>query len=106
MIRKQLYIEARQEQALKARARELGVTEAEIVRDALARALNEPATINPTEAARAARIKRMAELDAELDAATQEASPPQGYRFTREDAYDEPRLTRWNQPPAAKRGSR
>ena len=39
VIRKQLYIEAHQEAALKRRARELGVSEAELVRRALDAAL-------------------------------------------------------------------
>jgi hypothetical protein len=37
LVRKQVYIEARQEQALKRRARARGVTEAALIRDALDR---------------------------------------------------------------------
>ena len=40
MIRKQLYIEEAQDKALKRRAKELGVTEAEVVRRALDEALS------------------------------------------------------------------
>ena len=41
MVRKQLYIEQDQEQALKARVQELGITEAQFVRQALDRALEQ-----------------------------------------------------------------
>ncbi len=41
MIRKQVYIEARQEALLKQRARLLGITEAELIRRGLDRTLSE-----------------------------------------------------------------
>lgn len=97
MVRKQLYIEEQQEQALKSRARELGVTEAEIVRDALDRLLAEPAT--PRNAAQSARERVLSELDAAFDDAAHAATPPAHTRFNRADAYDEPRFNRWNDTP-------
>jgi DNA-binding FadR family transcriptional regulator len=97
MVRKQLYIEEQQEQALKSRARELGVTEAEIVRDALDRLLAEPAT--PRYAARVARERLLSELDSAFNDAAQVARPPENIRFSREDAYAEPRFTRWDEAP-------
>jgi hypothetical protein len=42
MVRKQVYLEERQDALLKERARQLGVTEAELIRRALDRALTEP----------------------------------------------------------------
>lgn len=39
MVRKQVYIEARQEKALEERAKQLGVTEAELIRRSLDRGL-------------------------------------------------------------------
>lgn len=64
MIRKQLYIEPRQEEALKRRAHELGVSEAELVRRALDVALaGDPATLRHPGRPRAAE-RLVATLDA------------------------------------------
>ncbi len=92
MLRKQLYLEERQDAALKARAQELGVSEAELVREALDRFLNEPDSSNSKGTA-SIRLRWMAELDAELDAAARETKSSEGYRFRRDDAYDDPRYT-------------
>lgn len=97
MVRKQLYIEEQQEQALKSRARELGVTEAEIVRDALDRLLAEPAA--PRHAAWVGRERLLSVLDSAFDTAAQVARPPKNVRLSREDAYDGPRFTRWDDVP-------
>lgn len=51
MIRKQLYITEAQERALKRRARELGVSEAELARRALEGLLHEEASGEPPRAA-------------------------------------------------------
>ena len=60
MIRKQVYIEDHQERRLKARAKLLGVTEAEIIRRSLDRGLGEvsPQRPDPTAWARIARYIR------------------------------------------------
>ncbi len=60
MVRKQVYIEAHQERRLKARARLLGVTEAEIIRRSLERGLGEvsPQRPDPAAWARIARYVR------------------------------------------------
>lgn len=47
MIRKQVYIEPRQEQLLKALARDLGVTEAELIRRGIDRGLADMAPVSP-----------------------------------------------------------
>jgi hypothetical protein len=57
MIRKQVYIEPHQERRLKARAKLLGVTEAEIIRQSLERGLGEVSPQHPDPAAWA-RIAR------------------------------------------------
>lgn len=64
VIRKQLYIEPHQEEALKRRSRELGLSEAELVRRALDTALaGDPATLlHPRRTDAAARL--VATLDA------------------------------------------
>lgn len=51
MIRKQVYIEPRQEQLLKALARKLGVTEAELIRQGIDRGLQHGAEFRPDPAA-------------------------------------------------------
>ncbi len=51
MIRKQVYIEARQEQLLKALAKELHVTEAELIRRGIDRGLDRMAEVRPDLAA-------------------------------------------------------
>ena len=60
MIRKQVYIEPHQERRLKARAKLLGVTEAEIIRQSLERGLGEvsPQHQDPVAWARIVRYIR------------------------------------------------
>ena len=90
MIRKQVYIEERHDRLLKHRARQRGVTEAEIIREALDRAdvgggraghLSDPA------AGRKA-ISFMRSL------ARRHRKAPGGRGWTRESLYDE-RIGRW-----------
>ena len=92
MIRKQVYIEERHDRLLKRRARQRGVTEAEIIREALDRAdvgdsraghLSDPA------AGRKA-ISFMRSL------ARRRRKAPAGRGWTRESLYDE-RIGRWQQ---------
>ena len=49
MVRKQVYIEPRQEALLKRQARVRGVTEAELIREALDRNLGDLATLTSSE---------------------------------------------------------
>jgi hypothetical protein len=91
-VRKQLYIEAEQEKALKRRAKALGITEAEIVRDAL------DAALAPSYAP--ALPENLVALEEVLARAEQLASSghatPRGARWRRDDLYAERerRLTR------------
>ncbi len=91
MVRKQLYISEEHERALKARARELGVSEAELVRrlldgllldgewgGGLAVALARPGTAEALEGF----------LD-EADRLAESHCFPEGYRFDREDLYED-----------------
>jgi hypothetical protein len=84
VIRKQLYIEPHQEAALKRRARELGVSEAELVRRALDAALaGDPATLlHPGRAHAAER------LVATLDRIARTGAVAPG-AYDREDLYAE-----------------
>jgi hypothetical protein len=89
MIRKQVYIEERHDRLLKHRARQRGVTEAEIIREALDRAevgdsraghLSDPAAGHKA-------ISFMRSLARRRNA-------PAGRGWTREALYDE-RIGRW-----------
>jgi hypothetical protein len=90
MIRKQLYIDPRQDAALKRKARDLGLSEAELVRRALDAALLEPRpSLIPSHSVLQALLK-----DAVVFSRTHR--PTDGYVYNREDAYaDEPRLEGW-----------
>jgi hypothetical protein len=90
MVRKQLYLEETQDRALKARAKELGISEAELVRRAL------DAALRSKENAYFAFPRRSA-LTQFLDNAKRLSEGhhlPEGYRFNREELYDE-REGRW-----------
>jgi hypothetical protein len=84
VIRKQLYIEPHQEAELKRRARELGVSEAELVRRALDAALaSDPATLlHPGRAQAAERLAATLERIAQTGAIAADA-------YDREDLYAE-----------------
>src|SRR5688500_14808668 len=94
MIRKQIYIDADNERFLKERATELGVTEAEGVRQAMA------------EAARQARSERCDTALRDLLAYIREhrmrdvpqADPQTRWTFNREEIYDEMYEERFEQP--------
>jgi hypothetical protein len=90
MVRKQLYIDLQQDALLKRKARELGLSEAEVVRRALDTALNE--RVNPTVPSRSL----LKELLDDARAFSLEHQPPESYIYKREDAYsNEQRLERW-----------
>ena len=92
MIRKQLYIDPHQDAALKRKARELGLSEAELVRRALDAVLTET---TPAMPARPSVLQALLE-DARTLSITHPV--PEGYVFKRNDAYeDESRLERWGQ---------
>jgi len=87
MVRKQVYIESRQETTLKQQARTLGITEAEVIRRAIDRQMASVRLsirdLKAWERERAFIIKRMAKGHA-----------PGGRRWKREDVYEE-RLMRY-----------
>jgi len=92
MIRKQLYLEEAQDKALKRRAKELGVSEAEVVRQALDAALQGD-VYSPV-------LKRNKQVlqafFAEADDLIQSHPFPENYRFERQALYEEDeRFTRW-----------
>ncbi|MGH9414962.1 MAG: hypothetical protein ACRD0Y_14625 [Terriglobales bacterium] len=88
MIRKQLYIEPRQDRLLKRLAKERGVSEAEIVRAALDRFATEPALTREQIWAR--EVERM-----QARAAATQAAPQHPRDWTRESLYEE-RMRRYD----------
>ena len=88
MVRKQLYISEEHERALKARAREMGVSEAELVRGLLDRLLlnNEPGSALPF-----GRSEAALDFLESADRISGSHSFPEGYRFDREELYEESR---------------
>ena len=87
MIRKQIYIESRQDNGLKKQARDLGVTEAEVIRRAIDRQMTSVRLsirdLKSWEREKAFIIKRMAK-----------GRVPGGRQWKREDTYEE-RLMRY-----------
>jgi hypothetical protein len=87
MVRKQIYIESRQEMSLKQQARSFGITESEIIRRAIDRQMAsvrlDVRDLKAWELEKTFIAKRMAKGPA-----------PGGRRWKREDAYEE-RLTRY-----------
>ncbi|HUG55480.1 MAG TPA: hypothetical protein VMJ92_00245 [Candidatus Limnocylindrales bacterium] len=86
MVRKQVYIEPRQERLLKRRAKELGLTEAELIRQGIDRLETaSPATISREQALREYRAAVRQRMRMRV--------PQTGRSWTREDLYEE-RLSR------------
>ena len=89
MIRKQLYLEASQDRALKRRAKELGVSQAELLRRALDAVLATEAT------PKTAQARVLADLLAEADVIASSYSFG-SYRFHRQAlAEEDHRHTKW-----------
>lgn len=92
MVRKQLYLDEGQNEALKRRAKQLGVSEAEVVRRALDAALLEGEGVDAVRRRAAADFLQLAE---ELSNAHR---LPDGYRFDRQALYEEDdRFKRWDE---------
>lgn len=92
MVRKQLYIEQGQERALKRRAKALGVSEADLVRQALDALLQGERDTYTAPGSRDA-------LHEFLDRASQVADAQRDLpRYRREDIYEE-RESRWGRHP-------
>ena len=90
MIRKQLYLEEAQDQALKQRARELGISEAELVRRALDVVLSPKGNGHLAVPRRAA----LTQLVSNAKRISEKHNFPEGYRFNRDELYQE-REERW-----------
>jgi hypothetical protein len=84
MVRKQVYIELDQERRLKQRARQLGVTEAALIRQSLDRVLVSPATKRPDAAAWTALMQFFRRR-------SRMRVPQKGRTWTRDELYDRPR---------------
>ena len=94
MVRKQLYIEERQERALKRRAKALGISRAEVVRqalDALFATERDPATIPGHLEA----LNEVLERASKLASVTKPGANNPRYR--RDELYQE-RESRWTRP--------
>jgi hypothetical protein len=89
MIRKQVYIEPRQDADLKRLARTRGVTEAEIIRQAIDRVASSPATVAGQRDAEA-----WEEARAFIQALIAQGPVPGGRRWSRNELYEE-RLSRY-----------
>jgi hypothetical protein len=87
MVRKQLYISDEHERALKARAKELGVSEAELVRRLLDGLLLGGGGKSGLAGAGAAEA--VEGFLAEADRLAESHSFPEGYRFDREALYED-----------------
>lgn len=87
MFRKQLYISDEHERALKARARELGVSEAELVRRMLDSLLL--GGEGGTGLAGAGAVDALEGFLEEVDRLAESHRFPEGYRFDREELYED-----------------
>lgn len=86
MIRKQLYISDEHERALKARAREAGVSEAELIRGFLNRLLLDSEGSSQVPFGQAQAVLDFLEATDEISASHRFA---EGYRFDREELYED-----------------
>lgn len=90
MIRKQVYLEPRQDRMLKKRASQLGVTEAEIIRKAL-----DNVDVRPAVGQRDVDIDAAEQALAFMRSlATRRKKAPKGRTWTRESLYED-RIGRW-----------
>lgn len=88
MIRKQLYIEPRQEEMLKRRSRELGIAEAELIRQGIEHVLSSDGDRE------VARLDAWRQIRAFVDKLKNLDVPQTGRDWTREELYEE-RLSRY-----------
>jgi hypothetical protein len=87
VIRKQLYISDEHQRALKTRAKELGVSEAELVRRLLdGLLLGEE---GGSGLAKAGAAEALADFLEEADRLAESHRFPEGYRFDREELYED-----------------
>lgn len=88
MIRKQVYIDPRQERLLKRRASELGVTEAELIRRGLDQTLAVTTTARPADPSAWQAFMRTVRRRMRINA------PQRRRAWTRDELYDRPRPRR------------
>lgn len=88
MVRKQIYIEPRQEELLKRRAKELGLSEAELIRRGIDRVARLPLAFRPD-------LKAWEEEKAYIRSHRCFEVPQTGRGWTRDELYDE-RLRRFS----------
>ncbi len=88
MIRKQVYINARQDRLLKARAKQFGVTEAELIRQSLDQSLGAPALSRPRNPEAWREFMRTVRRRMRMKI------PPSPRTWTRDELYDRPRAFR------------
>ena len=86
MVRKQVYIEPRQEKLLKQRAKELHVSEAELIRRGIDRVVKDAPTTESNKDARREAIKRLFEF---IETHRKFDVPQTGRSWTREELYEE-----------------
>ncbi len=95
MIRKQLYITPEQERMVKNRARTEGVTEAEVVREAIDRYLLRHESGPHVSKERRGMLDELVEGNQRL---SKNLRFPEGYRFNRAEVYAQ-REDRWAEQP-------
>ncbi|MCW5876770.1 MAG: ribbon-helix-helix protein, CopG family [Anaerolineales bacterium] len=88
MIRKQIYLQKKQNQALKRLAKQRGVSEAEVIRQAIDRETERDV---PTFADNEAALEYVLKFALSL---RERQTPGEAYRFDREELYQE-RQKRW-----------
>ena len=88
MVRKQIYIEPEQEEILKKRAQEMGLSEAELIRRAIEYLIRGEVTVPPN-------LKAWEEAKAFIQGRMKMDVPQTGRQWTREELYEE-RLGRFS----------
>lgn len=88
MVRKQIYIDARQERLLKQRSKQLGVTEAQVIRQSLDASFTTPAGEWRPDPAAWEALKRAIRRRMRMKV------PQTPRRWTRDELYDRPRAHR------------
>lgn len=93
MVRKQLYLEEYQNKALKQRAKELNISEAELMR----RALDDALTDNLHKRPISKKVEILQKLFAVADRMVEEHPIDTAYKFNRQELYEEDRrFSRWS----------
>lgn len=82
MIRKQIYIELRQEELLKRRAKQLGIPESELIRRGIDQISRVPLNLTPD-------LQAWEEAKAFIKQRMNIVAPQTGRDWTRDDLYDE-----------------